>query len=314
MRLKQARATAGLLRLATPPPAHSRPLIALVSLTRPTHWIKNLFVLAPLAFAAGAWGPETVAAGGLAFLCFCLLSSAVYCLNDVHDAARDRAHPLKRHRPVASGRIRAGVAVTFGCGLAVAALLIAGRTLPGAFAAIGLLYLANNVLYGLLLKEKVIADVMSIAFGFVLRLLAGAIAIGVTPSSWLVVCGFSLALLLGFGKRRTELTALGDGSAYRPSLQIYTPENVNTLVAICASLALLTYMLYTVSPDTIRVHHTSNLVYSVPFVAYGIFRFIFKVQEGRATGPVEILLSDYIFQLNALLWVAAVLIIRAVSS
>jgi 4-hydroxybenzoate polyprenyltransferase len=272
---------------------------------RPKHWLKNVFVLAPLAFAAGPNPITALPAVALAFLSFCLLSSAVYCFNDALDADRDRANPLKKHRPVAAGIISIPAAMAAAAVLAATAITIMAFWLPAAVLLVGLLYLLNNLFYSILLKHHAIVDVMSIASGFVLRLIAGALAIPVLPSSWLIVCGFSLALLLGFGKRRAELMILDAVPQYRSTLEVYTPAKTDVLLAISASLTLLSYMLYTVAPDTQRLHGTANLVYTVPFVAYGIFRFIFKVHEGRADGPVEILASDKVFALNGILWIVS---------
>lgn len=170
----------------------------------------------------------------------------------------------------------------------------------------GALYLANSLAYCLVLKYRVVVDVLAIALGFVLRLLGGCAAIGVEPSSWLLVCGFSLALLLGFGKRRLEVDGLERAAEFRPVLQSYSPEKLNLLLGITASMCLLSYMLYTVAPETVRVHHTDKLVYTTPFVAYGVFRYLLKVQEGQHDGPVEVVVKDWTFSLNVLLWVASV--------
>jgi 4-hydroxybenzoate polyprenyltransferase len=272
------------------------------------HWAKNAFVLAPLIFAESA-DRSAVEPALAAFLFFCVLSSAVYAINDVVDAASDRLHPRKRLRPVASGRVSPIAALAFAGLLVVIALPAALVTLPVGVALAGTAYLINNALYVAKLRDHVIIDVISIASGFVLRLIAGAAAIAVEPTQWLLVCGFSVALLLGFGKRRTELESTGVGAVYRRSLQLYTAVKLDTLLAICASMSVLSYMLYTASSDTIRLHDTDRLVYTVPFVVYAVFRFIFKVQEGKGDGPVEILLSDRIFLLNAACWIISVAVI-----
>lgn len=273
---------------------------AVVRLLRPAHWVKNAFVLAPLFFGPHDTFAAAVAAALVAFAAFCLLSSAVYCCNDVLDAAADREHPTKRFRPVASGELSAGIATMFAVVLAVAGLALAA-TLSLAFGAVAAVYLANNVVYSFWLKKKVIADVLSISVGFVLRLLGGAVAIGVVASSWLIVCGFSLALLLGFGKRRAELVQC-EGRYTRATLISYTDQKLDALMSICASVSLVSYMLYTVAAETVQRHHTDKLIYTIPFVAYGIFRFIFKVQEGKAEDPVAILLHDHALQANIVLW------------
>jgi 4-hydroxybenzoate polyprenyltransferase len=281
-----------------------------ITLMRPEHWVKNSFVAAPLAFAHLSMpAMDALRAAALATIAFCLMSSSVYCFNDVRDAPTDRAHPKKCGRPVAAGRVSPSTALLLAAALAAGAGAIAWIALPFGFAVAAAAYLANNILYTFVLKEKVIADVMAIALGFVLRLLAGSAAIGVVPSSWLLVCGFSVALLLGFGKRRVELT-LARPTAYRAALRMYTADKLDTVLGACTAVAMLSYILYTVSPETIRLHHTDKLVYTIPFVAYGLFRYVFKVQEGVGTGPVDILLSDRIFLLNGLLWIGAVVAIR----
>ena len=228
--------------------------------------------------------------------------------NDAIDAARDRAHPKKRHRPIAAGRITSSFAFLMASVLAVTALVGGALAVSWQFAVVGALYVANNIVYSTWLKDKAIADVMSIAAGFVLRLVAGAVAIAVTPSAWLIVCGFNVSLLLGFGKRRTEV-GLEHAHSYRQSLSIYTAEKLDVLMAVSATLSIVTYMMYTLAPSTVRIHGTEQLIYTVPFVMYGVFRFVFKSHEGKGSGPVEILTSDWVFVLNGVLWVAAVLVI-----
>jgi 4-hydroxybenzoate polyprenyltransferase len=270
----------------------------LLRLCRPRHWTKNAFVLAPLVFSGATLQLTAVLHALTALLSFCLLSSAVYCWNDVLDAEADRRHPRKRTRPVAAGRVSRPAALALGLALTLAAAGLGLTVSRPLFLLLGGLYVASSLLYCAFLKYRVIVDVLSIAIGFVLRVLAGCAAIGVTPTSWILVCGFSLAMLLGFGKRRLELGAMNGSSEYRPTLQSYSAEKLNILLGVASSTCLLSYMLYTVSPQTIRLHGTENLVYTVPFVAYGIFRYIFKVQERKHDGPVEVLLADPVFALN----------------
>jgi 4-hydroxybenzoate polyprenyltransferase len=176
--------------------------------------------------------------------------------------------------------------------------------LPGRFVLFAALYMANSLAYCLFLKYRVIVDVMSISIGFVFRLIAGCVAIGVVPSSWILLCGFSLALLLGFGKRRLEFTQFGSATEFRETLQSYSCEKLDVLLSVSSALCLLSYALYTTAPATIQVHRTENLIYTIPPVFYGVFRYIFKIQEGRHDGPVEVLMKDRVFLLNGLLWVA----------
>jgi 4-hydroxybenzoate polyprenyltransferase len=293
-------------------PGEPRPgphLFALLKLCRPRQWAKNVFLLMPLFFSLSHGSLGAVLATAMAFACFCLWTSAVYCVNDVLDAPADRTHPRKRNRPIAAGQVASSLALGFAFVLVTLAALISTTFLPVAFLGLGGLYLLNSLAYCLLLKRRVIVDVLSIAIGFVLRLLAGCAAIGVQPSSWIIVCGFSLALLLGYGKRRLELDAVERPTDYRPTLDSYTVDKLNLLLSVTAALCLLSYALYTVSPQTILLHRTENLLFTVPFVAYGVFRYLFKVQEGQHDGPVEVLLKDRIFMVNGLLWLTSVVFV-----
>ena len=285
-----------------------RLILDLVRLARPKHWVKNGFVLAPLLFARPDPFDVAVFRAAMAVAAFCLLASAIYCINDVFDAAADREHPTKRERPVAAGRISPALAIGFGILLIVGAALVAW-TLNAAFAFALAAYAGNNVVYNVLLKRRSIADIISIALGFVIRLVAGSVAIGAPPSSWLLVCGFSLALFLGFGKRRSELALAETGMRYRPALKGYSSAKLDSLMSISASLTLMSYMLYTVAPETQRVHGTGNLVYTVPPFFYGVFRYIFKVQEARGESPEELILSDWVMQATAVLWALSVLFV-----
>jgi 4-hydroxybenzoate polyprenyltransferase len=280
-------------------------LADLVRLCRPRQWAKNSFVLAPLLFSGRFSSLDFVVQSLAAFGVFCLFSSAVYVCNDVLDREADRQHPRKCRRPVAAGRVTPWAAFVLGCVLLVLGMAI-GLVLPPRFVFFAGLYLANSLLYCFYLKNKAIADVMVIAAGFVLRLLAGCAAIVVVPSSWMLVCGFSLALVLGFGKRRTEVARLGIRTEVRPALESYDVAKLDTLLAISTAITLLAYMLYTVAPETVARHGTHELIYSVPLVAYGLFRYLFKSQEGRGDGPTDILFQDRVFPLLGLLWVGTV--------
>jgi 4-hydroxybenzoate polyprenyltransferase len=285
------------------------PLSDLIRLARPRHWVKNGFVLAPMLFVRPESVDEAMFRAFIAFASFSLLASAVYCVNDVIDAAADREHPTKRLRPVASGRVSPALALAWGALLAAASVTLVVLLLNGGFSLALAAYGANNVVYNALLKRRGIADIISIALGFVIRLVAGSMAIGVDPSSWLLVCGFSLALFLGFGKRRSELSLAESGVKYRPALLGYSTTKLDSLMSISASLTLMSYMLYTVAPETQRVHGTANLVYTVPPVFYAVFRYIFKVQEARGESPEELILSDWVMQATAAAWAVSVLFV-----
>jgi 4-hydroxybenzoate polyprenyltransferase len=199
--------------------------------------------------------------------------------------------------------------VAWGALLAASAIALSWSQLPASVLAVLGAYVINNALYNAKLKKVAIADVISIAMGFVLRLVAGAIAIGVLASSWLLVCSFSLALFLGFGKRRSELALAEQGRVYRPVLRAYTPSTLDSAMGISATLTLMCYMLYTIAPETRETHGTANLIYTVPPVFYAMFRFILKVQESRGESPEELLLRDPVMLASAGAWVVLVLII-----
>lgn len=280
-----------------------------IALCRPKQWVKNSFLLAPVLFSGKVLDLPELLKAVVAVGCFSLLSSSVYCLNDLLDAEADRLHPRKRNRPIASGAVSPAAAILLVIILTAGAFGLGWWFLPLPFLAWALAYLANSTLYSLFLKHRVIVDVLSIAIGFVIRLGAGCAAVAVVPSPWLFVCGFSLAMMLGFGKRRLELEVIKDPSAHRKNLESYNIEKVNMLLAVSSAVCLLAYMLYTIDPETVRIHETRYLIYSTPFVAYGLFRYVFKVQEGRHDGPLEVLTSDWVFTLNSVLWVVVVFLI-----
>jgi 4-hydroxybenzoate polyprenyltransferase len=276
-----------------------------VGLLRPKHWLKNGFVLAPALFAEHLSDPNTLLAAVLAFVSFCPLASAMYVVNDVVDRTADATHPRKRNRALAAGRVGVGTALVVATGLVGLSFALSALTLPPKVMAFQAAYVANTLLYALWLKQKVILDVLLIAVGFVIRLEAGCAAVAVDPSDWMLVCGFSLALVLGFGKRRAEVALPGVSEGYRPTLVSYDAAKLNTLLGACTAVCLLAYMLYTVAPETVARHGTDHLVYTVPVVAYGLFRYLFKSIEGSADGPTDILARDPVFALTGLVWGAA---------
>jgi 4-hydroxybenzoate polyprenyltransferase len=280
---------------------------------RPQQWVKNIFVLAPVLFSETPFTRGKLLHSIVATGCFCLFSSSVYIVNDLIDRSSDRLHPRKCGRPIASGRLSVGAAIVLLSTLLSVGMALAVVVLPRSFVICSYLYVFNSVMYCVWLKQKVILDVIVIAIGFVLRLLAGCAAIDVIATSWLVVCGFCLALVLGFGKRRTEVETLANGSEHRLVLLSYNPAKCDTLLAISTAVCLVSYITYTLAPETFAIHRTPNLVYTTPLVAYGLFRYMFKTQEGKGgDGPTEILVSDWVFPATGLLWVTAVLVILAI--
>jgi 4-hydroxybenzoate polyprenyltransferase len=275
---------------------------AYVKLIRPKQWTKNGFVLAGVVFAGEALQVPSVVATLLAFVAFCSLSGAVYTVNDVMDIAEDRKHPAKRLRPIASGEISVRVAVVYAAMLALLGLALAFFVDRGVGLA-GLAYLALQVVYSPVLKHMVILDVMSISAGFVLRALAGVAAVGVAISPWLVVCTGLLTLFLGFSKRRHEIATLGEGAAvYRKNLKDYSVEMLDQMMNIMVAATIIAYTMY-----TFFAYQHSYMMASIPFVIYGVFRYLLLVHRNGGGNPDTLLLADRPLQINLLLWLAVVM-------
>lgn len=273
-----------------------------VRLLRPHQWVKNLFVVAPLLFSGRLAEGAELARAGLAFVVFCALASGVYAWNDVADRVGDRAHPVKRRRPVAAGRIAPAAALAMGTSLWL--LGLTGAWLLGPRVALfALLYLGLNLAYSFALKRVVLLDVFCLAAFFLLRLLAGSAAVMVAPSIWLLLCGGLLALYLGFAKRRHELLLLEGGSAdHRAVLTEYSPAFLDQMSVVLLSVTLVAYLMYTVSPERVaEVGH--RLTYSTVFVLYGVFRYLYLVHQRQGGSPTEALLTDRALLLDVILWV-----------
>ncbi len=260
---------------------------------RPLQWIKNLFVLAPVFFAGEAGNPARLGAAVVACLAFCAMSGAAYLVNDVADRERDRSHPAKSKRPLASGELPLAVAVAAESSLALLALILGLLVGPGvvtALVAYGLL----NVTYSAWLKHVVILDVFCIALGFVIRVLGGGLAVDVRPTAWLMIATFLLALFLALAKRRHELVLLENGSTgHRPVLDYYTPQLVDELISVVTPVTLITYLLYTLDRDTIARFGTDGLYATGIFVVFGIFRYLYLVhRRGLGGSPTELVVKD----------------------
>ncbi len=277
---------------------------------RPRQWVKNFILFAGLIFSRAGGDPRFVQRALLGFAAFSLLSSAVYVLNDWLDRESDRQHPEKRHRPIASGRLGGGAAL----GLILALLAASGWIVLGlgtGFALAAGAYLALNLAYGLGLKQVLIVDVLCIASGFVLRAIAGVEALrpldpGIAISPWLQVCTFFGALLLGSIKRRQELALVEEGSR-RSVLKQYTLPLLDDIIRITAACTLFSYALYTIAPATVEKFHTESLVFTIPFVVFGIFRYLFLTRaRDQGENPTEVLLRDRPLLLGVLLWLASV--------
>lgn len=278
-----------------------------LQLLRPRHWVKNGFVLAGLLFGHAWDAPGFVAAALAATVAFCLASSAVYAFNDAHDAARDREHPEKNDRPVARGAISPAAARGIAAALAASALGVAAWT-GWEVAALVAAYLALNAGYSLGLKHVPVLDVFLIAAGFMLRLLAGTWGIGIEPSRWLLACGFLLTLFLGFAKRRAELERLAEDAAqHRAVLESYSFAFLDKAVFACVVGMVVTYALYTVSEETVALHGTENLIWTLPWVLLGSFRYLFRLHfRGGGGDPTQELLRDPVLAAAALGWVGTV--------
>jgi HAD superfamily hydrolase (TIGR01490 family) len=251
-------------------------------LMRPHQWVKNAFVFIGVVFGH-AWNvPEFMVAALLAAAAFSVVSSAIYIVNDYADRERDRLHPTKRHRPLAAGRVSPRIALGLAAGLALAGATLAFNA-GGLVLAIVAAYALMNLGYSFLLKNIVILDVFVIAAGFLLRILAGTVGIGIAPSKWLLVCGLFLTLFLGFTKRRSELLAVtGEFIIHRKALLSYNPALLDKMIGISAGAALMSYSLYTMSPETVREHGTASLIYTIPFVVYGMFRYLYLLHAKQA--------------------------------
>jgi 4-hydroxybenzoate polyprenyltransferase len=281
----------------------------LVISLRPRQWVKNLFLFAGLVFGQKLFTPAVWTAAA-AFLIFCGLSGAVYLLNDVADRGRDRLHPDKRHRPVAAGHLSVPAAVTAAIVLIVAGLA-ASVWLSRGFALAALSYVVLLTAYSAWLKHLVIVDVLVVAIGFVLRAVAGALAVQVAISGWLLICTFLLALFLALGKRRHEVLSLEDAAPqHRAILAEYSAGLLDQMIAVVTASAVTAYALYTMSPETVAKFHTALLPATLPFVLYGIFRYLYLLYQRHLGGnPSDAVLRDRALLLNTLLWMGSVLLI-----
>jgi len=282
-------------------------LAPLVRSLRPKQWAKNLFVLAPLVFGSRLGDPAAVTRALVALVAFCAAASAVYLVNDLRDREEDRRHPLKRLRPLAAGTLKVSTAVVAALLLAGAAAALAGW-LGAGFARVLGAYLLLNLLYTLWFKHMVILDVMCIALMFVLRVLAGAEATAVQVSSWLLLCTIFLSLFLAFSKRRHEITLLAEGaSGQRPVLDHYSPAFLDQMINVVTASSVVAYALYAVAPETVNKFHTQNLIYTIPMVLFGIFRYLYLMyQRAEERNPTEAILGDLPFLINLALWGLAV--------
>ncbi len=283
--------------------------LALLASLRPRQWVKNLFVFAGVIFSQQLLTPRIWPALA-AFAIFCGLSGSIYLFNDVADADKDRLHPAKRLRPIASGALPLGTAVGFGV-LLLAGCLAAAFALSPAFGLVSLSYGALLTAYSLWLKHIVIVDVLTVSMGFVLRAVAGAVAVDVEISGWLLICSILMALFLGLGKRRHEYRSLtGDAAAHRPILADYSEGFLDQMISVVTASTVTTYALYTMSPETVSKFHTRLLPLTLPFVLYGIFRYLYLMYRRDLGGnPSDLVVTDRGLLLDVLLWMLTTLAI-----
>jgi 4-hydroxybenzoate polyprenyltransferase len=286
------------------------PALALILSLRPSQWTKNLLVFAPLLFAVKLFDLSAVALATAGFAVFCALSSVVYLINDVMDRDGDRQHPLKRTRPIASGDLSVRAAL-FAAFLIAAAALTSAFVLGWRFGAVAVCYVALQTLYSVALKHIVIIDALTLAIGFVLRAIAGAVVINVVISHWLFVCTILLALFIALAKRRHELVLLADGAAsHRPILDEYSAYLLDQMIAVVTASTLIAYIFYTISPETEQKFGTSWLGLTIPFPLYGIFRYLYLVHRREGGGsPSDLLLNDRPLLACVTMWVIAVVLI-----
>jgi 4-hydroxybenzoate polyprenyltransferase len=291
--------------------APGRPLVLLLlSSVRPGQWTKNLLVFAGVLFGLRLFDAHALVSAFAAFVIFCALSGVVYLVNDVADRETDRRHPLKAQRPIASGQLPVTTAVA-AAGILGAAAMASAFAIGPRFAAVAATYLALQLLYSGPLKHIVIIDVLSIAIGFVLRAVAGAVAVNVEISHWLLVCTILLALFIALAKRRHEIVLLADGATHhRPILGEYSPYLLDQMIAVVTASTLMAYVFYTISPETQAKFGTPWLGLTIPFPLYGIFRYLYLVHRREGGGsPADLLLTDRPLLVCVALWALAVALI-----
>jgi len=282
----------------------TRKLLGFLQLLRPHQWTKNLFVFAPSLFARKLDDPQSLLVVAEAFFLFCAASGAVYVFNDIVDAKADRVHPRKRLRPIASGAVSVPAAALLAallCAVSVGLSFLSDRS----FGAVVICYLLVNVFYSLFAKGLIIIDVLCISFGFFLRILGGSVILDIYLSNWIIICGLLLSVFLSLGKRRHETVLLAEkGVAPGPAVEHYSPYLLDQFTVVVTAATLVSYMIYTMDQHTVEFFGTRNLVFTVPFVLYGIFRYLFLVHEKKDGGdPAMVMLTDRPLLINIVLWV-----------
>ncbi len=285
-------------------------LINYLRILRPTQWIKNGVVLAALIFSGEVNKPGSLITALMAVFIFCLLSSAIYLLNDIIDRKKDCLHPLKKERPIAAGQVSVIQASIIAVIFMIVGTGFAYR-ISAEFCYVAIAFLILNISYSLFLKNLVLIDVMTIAGSFVLRAYAGAVAIDVTASKWMLINTLLLALFLGFGKRRHELVLLDEkANEHRSSLERYSPYLLDQCIGITTASVVVMYMLYSFSSEVSTKLGTENLFLTIPFVVYGVFRYLYLIhKEEKGGSPTRVLLTDKPIMITVILWMATAIIV-----
>ncbi len=287
-----------------------------VELMRPAQWIKNVAVLAAPVFSLRILEADGLWKSGVMFAAFCLAASASYAINDTRDRKADAAHPQKRLRPLPRGALRPTNAIALAMVLAIGAFALSSWLLPRGATGLLVAYFVLILAYSAALKQRIILDVITIATGFVLRALAGAAAVGVPFSPWLIACTFTLCMFLGFGKRQCEVATFETkekAREHRATLTRYTPELLRHLVTVSAGMAIMTFLLYTMDTSPpLPPFPKQHLLYTLPLVCYGVFRYAMAIESGERTGPTDIFIKDRPFLACVAVWmvIAAAIILQ----
>jgi len=284
-------------------------LLNYIHLLRPKHWIKNLFVFAALIFSLNLFYTVKLIASLQAFFAFCLASSFVYIINDIIDIEQDRKHPKKRNRPIASGKVSIKNATAIGI-VCLTASMISAYFINLNTLIIILVYIFINIFYSIKIKNVVILDVMFIALGFILRIIAGATAIEVSFSNWMLLTTLCISLFLGFGKRRGEILLSNNNTQNdsRSVLKFYNTQFLDYMIMSSITLTIISYALYTIDSEVINRFGTDKLIYTVPLVIYGIFRYLYVIYRNDSNGdPTEVVLKDKSIISVVLLWILLVI-------
>lgn len=293
-------------RTTPSPPVLARPLIGLLRSMRPHHWVKNAFVFAPMFFGGQASDLGVGFHVALVFLLFSFMASSIYLINDLIDREKDRIHPVKRSRPIASGAVSGSAALAASAALATPALVASWLITPQLTLVLAI-YAAMNATYTVKLKHVVILDTIVVALGFVLRVIAGGVAVEIQPSSWLLIATFLLSLFLALAKRRHELTLLEqDSKNHRPVLDEYTPELLDRLIGVVTPVTLIAYLMYTLDANIMAQFDSEWLYFTGIFVIFGIFRYLYLIYRRNLGGaPTTLLFKDGPLLLAMSLWVLA---------